>query len=61
MQGYWKLSFILLMYPLLDCTVTLFIKIKNGHYPWARLFDYFFRSNKKNNDHKFVLKIISIC
>lgn len=61
MQGYWKLSFILLMYPLLDCTVTLFIKIKNGHYPWARLFDYFFLGPiKKNNDHKFVLKIISI-
>lgn len=61
LQGYWKLSFILLMYPLLDCTTTLIIKTKNGHYPWARLFDYFFLGPiKKNNNHKFVLKIISI-
>ena len=60
-QGHWKLSLILLMYPLLDCTITLIIKIKNGHYPWARLFDYFFLGPiKKNNDHKFVLKIFLI-
>jgi len=60
-QGHWKLSLILLMYPLLDCTITLLIKIKNGHYPWARLFDYFFLGPiKKDNNHKFVLKVISI-
>ena len=25
----------------LDCTITL-IKKNKGHYPWARLFDYYF-------------------
>ena len=55
---YWKLGFILLMYPLLDCTLTLVLKIKKGHYPWARLFDYFFLGPiKKNNDHEYVLKV----
>ena len=32
----------LLIYPLLDCTLTLTIKIFKGYRPWARLFDYFF-------------------
>jgi UDP-GlcNAc:undecaprenyl-phosphate/decaprenyl-phosphate GlcNAc-1-phosphate transferase len=55
----WKLSIILLMYPLLDCTITLIIKIKNGYYPWARLFDYFFLGPiKKNNNHSLVFKTI---
>ena len=55
----WRLSLILLMYPLLDCTITLALKIKRGYYPWARLFDYFFLGPiKKNNDHIFVFKII---
>ena len=47
------------MYPLLDCTITLIIKIKNGYYPWARLFDYFFLGPiKKNNNHSLVFKTI---
>ena len=55
----WKLTLILLMYPLLDCSITLFIKVKNGYYPWARLFDYFFLGPiRKNNNHSLVFKTI---
>ena len=47
------------IYPLLDCSITLVKKVLNGHYPWARLFDYFFLSPviKGKNTHFFVLKI----
>ena len=56
---HWKMGLILLMYPLLDCSLTLFFKIKKGYYPWARLFDYFFLGPiKKNNDHAYVLKVL---
>jgi UDP-N-acetylmuramyl pentapeptide phosphotransferase/UDP-N-acetylglucosamine-1-phosphate transferase len=46
-------------YPILDCSVTLVKKVLNGHYPWARLFDYFFLAPviKGKNSHAFVLRI----
>jgi UDP-N-acetylmuramyl pentapeptide phosphotransferase/UDP-N-acetylglucosamine-1-phosphate transferase len=41
-KGYWNLSISLLIYPILDCSITILKKIYNGYYPWERLFDYFF-------------------
>lgn len=49
------LAISLLMYPLMDCTITIFIKISKGYYPWAKLADYFFLKpilNRRN--HKLV-------
>ena len=46
----------LLIYPLLDCTLTLIIKMFKGYYPWVKLGDYFFLIPiRKNNLHKNVL------
>lgn len=47
------------IYPLMDCTITLIKKIYKGHYPWARLFDYFFLVPviKGKKEHSYVLFI----
>lgn len=72
--GYVSLEFILidklfyiltlLSYPLLDCTITLIRKTLKGHYPWAKLSDYFFLLPiKKKQLHKkvfFISIIINI-
>jgi UDP-GlcNAc:undecaprenyl-phosphate GlcNAc-1-phosphate transferase len=57
--GHWNIALSLIAYPFLDCTLTLLNKMKSGHYPWARLFDYYFLLPiKKNaNNHYFVFKI----
>ena len=50
-----------LAYPLTDCTLTLIKKMKNGHLPWARLFDYYFLIPIKNNSlNKFKLFKLNI-
>lgn len=58
-QGYYLIAFSLYVYPLIDCSITLIKKISRGHYPWDRLFDYFFlipvMVGKKN--HSFVFRI----
>lgn len=54
-RGYWNLSLSLLIYPIFDCTITIIKKMHNGHYPWERLFDYFFlKPIKHNKNHNFV-------
>lgn len=40
-------SIILFIYPLVDCSFTIFKKTLNGHLPWDRLGDYFFLIPKK--------------
>ena len=40
-------SIILYIYPLVDCSITLFKKVSKGHLPWARLGDYYFLAPKK--------------
>jgi len=47
-SGRWQHVSILYMYPMMDCTITIIKKIKNGHLPWARLSDYFFLIPLKN-------------
>lgn len=59
-------SIILFIYPLADCSITLFKKcILNGHVPWARHGDYYFLAPKKRISVKtrkkvslMILKII---
>jgi len=54
-EGYWNLSLSLLIYPIFDCTITIIKKMYNGHYPWERLFDYFFlKPIKYNQNHNLV-------
>ena len=38
----WYFFISVFLYFILDVTFTLIMKIKKGHYPWARLFDYLF-------------------
>ena len=57
-NGKWNIAISLLSYTFLDCTITLIKKTINGHYPWARLFDYYFLKPLKQNkeNHNIVLK-----
>lgn len=41
-REFYLLAVSIFIYPLTDCTITLIKKVLKGHYPWARLFDYFF-------------------
>ena len=48
----------LFLYPILDCTIILVKKTIKGHYPWARLGDYFFLIPiKAGKYHKKVFNI----
>lgn len=52
-NGHLNVIISLLAYPILDCTITLAKKVINGHYPWARLFDYYFLIPLKNQKNHF--------
>ena len=56
----WIIMISLFFYFIFDVSITLFRKIKKGHYPWARLFDYQFLQPvlKGKKKHFFVLKFI---
>jgi len=57
-NGKWYIVISLISYTFLDCTTTLIKKSLNGHYPWARLFDYYFLKpiKQSKNNHRIVLK-----
>jgi len=42
LDGYWNVALAMACYPIMDVSLTIIRKMKNGHYPWERLFDYFF-------------------
>lgn len=44
---------ILYIYPLLDCSITIFKKFLKGYMPWKRLNDYYFLKPKKKNFYNF--------
>ena len=48
-----------LSYPLVDVTLTIIKKVRNGKYPWERLFDYHFLKalNATNKNHKKIFTI----
>ncbi len=50
-NGMFLYVLMLLMYPILDCTITLIIKVSKGHYPWEKLADYFFLIPIKNGQN----------
>jgi Fuc2NAc and GlcNAc transferase len=58
----WFLAIVLLIYPLMDCTICLIKKIFKGYMPWVGLYDYFFLipilRNKKNHKNVFFIIII---
>ena len=62
LKGYYAIVLSALAYPITDCTITIFKKIKDGYLPWARLFDYFFlkpiKVNILNKNKVFKLNII---
>ena len=62
LDGNYAIVLSALAYPITDCTITILNKIKNGHLPWARLFDYFFlkpiKLNILNKKKIFKLNII---
>ncbi len=59
-NGYWFFFISIFLYFIMDVTYTLLRKIKNGHYPWARLFDYLFLQPvlQGKKSHWYVLKFI---
>jgi UDP-N-acetylmuramyl pentapeptide phosphotransferase/UDP-N-acetylglucosamine-1-phosphate transferase len=54
----WFVSLIIIMYPVLDVTLTILIKISKGKKPWERLFDYFFLQGVKNKKISHLKTII---
>jgi UDP-N-acetylmuramyl pentapeptide phosphotransferase/UDP-N-acetylglucosamine-1-phosphate transferase len=60
--GYWDVALGLLSYTILDCSLTIFNKIRKGHLPWARLFDYYFlipiMKDKNNQKKVFLLNLV---
>lgn len=54
----WFVSLIIIMYPVLDITLTILIKISKGKKPWERLFDYFFLQGVKNKKISHLKTII---
>jgi len=60
--GYWDIVICLLSYTLVDCSLTLFNKVKKGNLPWARMFDYYFLKpilkNKNNQNKVFLLNLL---
>jgi len=59
LNGNWGVALAVVAYPLSDISITIIRKMKNGHNPWDRLFDYFFLRalNSKNNSHKKIFFI----
>ena len=59
--GYWDIVICLLSYTLIDCSLTIFNKVRNGNLPWARMFDYYFlkpiMKNKNNQKKVFLLNL----
>ena len=39
---YYTIAISLIIYPLLDCTITLIKRVYEGHFPWVKRQDYFF-------------------
>lgn len=44
----WYIALIITIYPILDVTLTIINKMRIGHKPWERLFDYYFLQGVKN-------------
>lgn len=56
------LALILIIYPLMDCTICLIKKFKNGHMPWVGMYDYYFLVPvlRSKINHLNILIIITI-
>ena len=56
----WYFFISIFLYFILDVSYTLFIKVKKGYHPWARLFDYLFLQPvlKGKKSHWYVFKFI---
>jgi UDP-N-acetylmuramyl pentapeptide phosphotransferase/UDP-N-acetylglucosamine-1-phosphate transferase len=59
---YYTIAISLIIYPLLDCTVTLIKRICEGQLPWVKRHDYFFSKfqviNVKNKFYIFTINLI---
>lgn len=58
-NNYWYIAVSVLSYPIIDVSITIFNKVKEGKYPWERLFDYFFLKalNRTNKNHNRIFLI----
>lgn len=64
--GRWDVMISSILYPIIDCTLTIIKRILNKQAPWARLFDYYFLKPIKNKkkDNIFIFKtnlIFNLC
>ena len=61
-KGYWYYSISLIIYPLVDCTITLIKKVRKGYMPWKGLYDYYFLipviRNKCNHLNVLIIMLI---
>ena len=62
LKGYWNIALSIMAYPLLDCSICLFKKLRKGIMPWIGIYDYYFLkpalANKKNHKKIFLLYLI---
>lgn len=61
-KGYWVISLALIIYPIVDCSITLLKKTLKGYMPWKGMYDYFFLipALRNKSNHLNILIIISI-
>lgn len=52
--GYFLYALSLYAYPIIDCSVCIFLKLLRGHLPWDRLGDYFFLKLKKKIPEQYI-------
>ena len=52
--GYFLYALALYAYPIIDCSVCIFLKLLRGHLPWDRLGDYFFLKLKKKIPEQYI-------
>lgn len=60
-EGQWDIALCIIFYPLLDVSITILRKMKNGYNPWDRLFDYFFlRALSSTDFNHYKILMVSI-
>ena len=52
--GYFPYALSLYAYPIIDCSICIFLKLLRGHLPWERMGDYFFLKLKKKIPEQYI-------
>jgi len=52
--GYFIYALSIYAYPIIDCSICIFLKLLRGHLPWERLGEYFFLKLKKKIPEQYI-------